>query len=217
MNEEFIKVRRHPERASYNKELLLDILHNNFVCNVSFQEMGQPFIIPMAYYSDENFIYLHGSPSSRIISHLREKRKICISVLEINGIVLAKGIADNSINYRSALVFGRATEVERAEEKARMFAEWIERMLPGRLSNSVMPDDDELRSVSVFKIPLRTFSIKVRDSGPIEKRTNPNIWTGVIPIIRIYGKPTYSSGDPPDYIKKIIENKNRIAEDFPIK
>ena len=31
------KVKRYPQRASYDKELLLDILKNGFACHVAFQ------------------------------------------------------------------------------------------------------------------------------------------------------------------------------------
>ncbi|MEM0127833.1 MAG: pyridoxamine 5'-phosphate oxidase family protein [Thermoplasmatales archaeon] len=211
MDPNYTKVKRHPERASYEKTLLLEILRNNFVCEVSFQEDGQPFIIPMSYYNDSDFIYLHAAPSSRIATHLRQGDKICISVLEINGIVIAKGMADNSINYRSVIIYGRTKEVMDKEEKINMYAEWIDRMLPGRRTNTEMPNEREIQNVSVFKMPMDKFSIKIRNGGPIENRTDPKIWSGVIPIFRAFGKPTYSSGDTPDYVKRIIDNNNKIC------
>ncbi|PMP60868.1 MAG: pyridoxamine 5'-phosphate oxidase family protein, partial [Caldisphaera sp.] len=42
----------------------------------------------MLYSNDDNYIYLHGSPESRIVN-----------VLKVNGIVLAEMVKDNSVNY----------------------------------------------------------------------------------------------------------------------
>ena len=69
------RVRRHPERGSNDKDLLLDILESGLVCQIAFQLEGQPFIIPMSYYNDPDFIYFHGSPVARISNALKEKGK----------------------------------------------------------------------------------------------------------------------------------------------
>ncbi|MGC8645613.1 MAG: pyridoxamine 5'-phosphate oxidase family protein [Thermoplasmata archaeon] len=209
MDEDITKVRRHPERASYDRNLLLDILGNNFVCQVGFEIGGQPFVIPMAYYNDEENIYLHGSVSARIAGHIRSGNRIAISILEINGLVIAKGLADNSINYRSAIIFGRGEEILDEREKLRMFVEWLDWLIPGRSRDTELPGESDLRNVSVFKVPIEEFSIKTREGGPMEKNRNPGIWSGVIPIFIVYSRPMFSDGETPRYIEEFIERRNK--------
>ncbi len=203
------KVRRHPERGSYDRELLMSILQSGFVCQVAFQLEGQPYIIPMTYYNDSDFIFIHGSPAARISNTLRAGTLVAISVLELNGLVLAKGLADNSMNYRSAIIFGKPVELEGLEEKLSFFKEWIDHLVPGRKENTELPNNDELANVSVFKVKLEQFSLKVRKGGPSEVRRNPEIWAGVIPFSTIFHPPEFvSSLQIPDYVKKFIKARN---------
>jgi hypothetical protein len=203
------KVRRHPERGSYDRELLMSILESGFVCQVAFQLDGQPYIIPMTYYNDSDFIFIHGSPVARISNTLRAGTPVAISVLELNGLVLAKGLADNSMNYRSAIIFGKPVELEGEEEKLSFFKEWIDRLVPGRKENTELPNHDELTNVSVFKVKLEQFSVKVRKGGPSEVRKNPDIWSGVIPFSTRFHSPEFmSSQQIPDYVTKFIEVRN---------
>ncbi|MEM0155251.1 MAG: pyridoxamine 5'-phosphate oxidase family protein [Thermoplasmataceae archaeon] len=203
------EVRRYPNRASYDKELLIDILRGGFICHVAFQVSGQPFVIPMMYYNDSEFIYLHASPAARISGSFRAGDPIAISVVELNGIVLAKGIADNSMNYRSAVIFGTPEEICDDEGKLTFVREWIDKILPGRRENSEMPTNNELKNVSVFRVKLDQFSVKVRKGGPSEKRTNPEIWSGVIPFKTKFLEPEFCSTDQiPDHIRKFINARN---------
>ncbi len=205
----FSKVRRHPERGSYDKELLLDILGNGLVCHVAFQIDGQPFIIPMSYYNNSEFIFIHGSPVARISNALRSGVPVAISVMELNGLVVAKGLADNSMNYRSAIMFGKPVEVVTDEEKLSYFEEWIDQLIPGRKENTALPNQDELTGVAVFKVKLDQFSLKMRKGGPSELRKNPEIWSGVIPISTRFSSPeSASSPKLPDHIQRFLDNRN---------
>jgi nitroimidazol reductase NimA-like FMN-containing flavoprotein (pyridoxamine 5'-phosphate oxidase superfamily) len=207
----FAKVKRHPERGNYDRELLLDILGNGLVCQVAFQVEGQPFIIPMSYYNNKEFIFIHCSPVARISKTLKNGGPVAISVLELNGLVIAKGLADNSMNYRSAIIFGKPVELVSDEEKMAYFKEWIDHLMPGRKENSELPSKDELSGVAVFKVRIDQFSIKVREGGPSELRKNPEIWSGVIPISTRFSAPSFaSSPEYPEHIKAFIDERNRI-------
>ncbi len=203
------KVRRHPERGSYDRELLFNILENGLVCQVAFQVEGQPFVIPMSYYNDQEYIYIHGSQVARITDTLRTGMQIAISILELDGLVVAKGLADNSMNYRSAIIYGKPEEVSTDEGKLEYFEEWIDHLMPGRRKDTAMPNEDELRGVAAFRVKLEQFSVKVRKGGPSEARKNPEIWSGVIPISSRFHSPTFvSSPNTPECVASFIRNKN---------
>ena len=205
------KVKRYPQRASYDKELLLDILKNGFACHVAFQVDGQPFIIPMMYYNDSNYIYLHGSPVARIIGTFQAGNPIAISILELKGLVLAKGIASNSMNYRSVVIFGRPEELVTEEEKLSFVSEWIDRLVPGRKENAELPNHDELGGVSVFRVKLDKFSVKERKGGTSEVRKNPEVWSGVIPLVTRFLHPEFASNPKtPEHVKKFIDARNSL-------
>lgn len=202
-------VRRLPHLASYDKELLLEILRNGLVCHVAFQIDGQPFVIPMAYYNDSKFIYIHGSTAARITNALGGEVRVAISVLELNGLVLAKGLADNSMNYRSAVIFGKPVKIEGEREKQTFFEEWIDNLVPGRKANTTLPNRQELKNVTVYRVRLNQFSVKVSEGAPSEWRKDPRIWSGVVPISVRFSDPEYSSSsEVPDYIRTFIDTRN---------
>lgn len=208
-NDKTIKVKRHPERGSYDKEQLLKILNDGLVCQVSFLMNGQPFVIPMTYYNNEEFIFIHGSPASRILNVLREGNIIAISVLELNGLVLAKGLADNSMNYRSAIIFGKPAEIVSDQEKLAFFEEWIDHLMPGRKENTALPTKEELRGVSVFRVKLDQFSVKIRTGGPSEIRKDPELWSGVVPLRSEFCDPVFKSAEQvPEYVSRFIDKRN---------
>ncbi len=43
------KVRRKPDRGSYDRELIYRILDEAFVCHLGFVVDGQPFVVPTNY------------------------------------------------------------------------------------------------------------------------------------------------------------------------
>src|SRR5690242_21475896 len=61
------KVRRKPDRGSYDRELIYGILDEAFVCHVAFIADGTPFVVPTNYVRVGDKLFLHGSPASRLM------------------------------------------------------------------------------------------------------------------------------------------------------
>ena len=59
------KVRRKPDRGSYDRELIYGILDDAFVCQIAFVDNGMPIVVPTNYVRVSDKLYLHGSPASR--------------------------------------------------------------------------------------------------------------------------------------------------------
>jgi nitroimidazol reductase NimA-like FMN-containing flavoprotein (pyridoxamine 5'-phosphate oxidase superfamily) len=56
------KIRRKPDRGSYDRELIYSILDEAFVCHLAFVVDGQPFVVPTNYVrvGDKLFLHSHG-------------------------------------------------------------------------------------------------------------------------------------------------------------
>src|SRR5215510_583199 len=111
------RVRRLPKRAAYDRQTINSILDEAFVCHVGFAVEGQPYVIPTGYARIDNDLYIHGSSASRMLRSLSEGIQVCVTVTLVDGLVLARSAFHHSMNYRSVVVFGRATLVEDAEEE----------------------------------------------------------------------------------------------------
>src|SRR5438874_596337 len=110
-------LKRLPQRGSFDREAINAILDEGFICHVGFCSDGQPFVIPTGYARDGERIYIHGSQASRMLRALGQGIEVCVTVTLIDGLVLARSAFHHSMNYRSVVIFGRATLVDDTNEK----------------------------------------------------------------------------------------------------
>jgi uncharacterized protein len=162
-------IRNHPERA-VPKETS-DILAQGIVAHVGFIDNGQPFVIPMAYQYDPanpNSLFLHGSIRSRAMKVVGSGTPVCITVTLVDGLVYSRKAMNHSMNYRSAMVFGKGRLIEDESEKFRLFDQMVQRYFPGRHVgedyNNPAPAD--LGVTSLVEISIEDRSGKVRRGWP---------------------------------------------------
>jgi uncharacterized protein len=184
-------LKRLPKRGVYDRELVYNILDEGFICHVSFSVDQQPFVIPTGYARIADRLFIHGSQLSRTLRTLSSGIDVCVAVTLVDGLVLARSAFHHSINYRSVVVFGRATEVEdRAAKLAALFA-FSEQVIPGRWNDVREPTELELKATTVLSLPLEEASAKVRTGPPIDDEEDyaMNTWAGVLPLGLAVGAP----------------------------
>lgn len=184
------KIKRLPKRGHYDRATIYSILDAGFLCHVGFVVEGQPFVIPTAYGRDGDAIYLHGSSKSRTLTEMGAGIPVCLTVTHLDGLVLARSAFHHSMNYRSAVVFGKAHEVS-GEEKERALFLISENILKGRWNEVREPNEKEMRATSVLRLDIETASAKIRTGPPgddDEDYALP-IWAGVVPITLVQGEP----------------------------
>ena len=115
------QVRRLPKRGTYDRETVYRILDEGLVCNVGFVADDKPVVIPTGYGRKGDTLYLHGSPASRMFRALGQGADLCVTVTLIDGLVLARSAFHHSINYRSVVIFGKATKLEDQPQNARRY------------------------------------------------------------------------------------------------
>jgi hypothetical protein len=187
------RLRRLPKRGAFDRETVYAILDEAFICHVGFVVDGQPYVIPTGFGRIDDVLYIHGSSASRMLRTLSEGVDICFTTTLVDGLVLARSAFHHSINYRSAVVLGKATLVEAAEEKSKALEAITDHIVPGRWADVRWPTALELKATSVLKLPIEEASAKVRTGPPIDDEEDyaMNIWAGVLPL-------KIETGDPID-------------------
>ncbi len=178
-------VRRLPERQRDDRADLHAVLDEGLVCHVGFVATdGTPVVIPTAYCRLGERLYLHGSPASRMLRSLKDGVDVCVTVTLVDGIVMARSAFHHSMNYRSALIFGRAEVVEDLDEKGRVLDGFVDHVLPGRAAESRPGNVTELKGTLVLALDLTEASVKARTGGPVDDPEDMDlgIWAGVLPI-----------------------------------
>jgi uncharacterized protein len=178
------RIRRKPERGSYDRELIHSILDEAFVCHVAFIVDGLPFLVPTNYVRVGDKLFLHGSTASRLMKTLASGAPFCLSVTLLDGIVCAPSATGHSVNYRSVVVMGKAELVEGETAKLAAMRDFVEYVIRGRWATVRPPTEQELKGTMVLAVPLVEASAKVRTGFAVnddEDYATPT-WTGVIPM-----------------------------------
>ena len=184
-------VKRHPERGDYERETIDAILDEALICHLGFVVDGQPYVIPTIHARDGDLLYLHGSPASRMLRSIKEGIDVCVTVTLLDGIVLAKSVYNHSMNYRSAVVLGRARELTDRDEKLRAMERIVEHVVPGRWAEARQPNDGEIKGTTILAVGLDEASAKIRTGPPkdFDEDLSLPVWAGVIPVALTRSEP----------------------------
>jgi uncharacterized protein len=212
-------LRRLPKRAEFDRASVYQILDEGFICHVGFAVDGQPFVIPTGYGRVGNRLYIHGSAASRMLKAIGEGIEVCVTVTLVDGLALARSAFHHSMNYRSVVVFGRATAVEDAEEKMEALRAFTEHVMPGRWAEVRWPNESEMKATTVLALPLEEASAKVRTGPPIddEEDYELDVWAGVLPLRLQAGEAINDERLPseislPEYVRQYSRPATRREE-----
>ncbi len=181
---EQMRVRRHPERSSYANAEAAAILDAAFVCHVGTVRNGRPIVLPTLYARADDQLLLHGSTAAGQFRDLRTHPDVCVTVTIVDALVLARSVFNHSVNYRSVVVHGQASEVTGDAAKLAALQAFTEQVAPGQWDTARQPSADELRQTSVWAVPLTSASVKVRSGPPSDEEADRQlpVWAGLVPL-----------------------------------
>jgi nitroimidazol reductase NimA-like FMN-containing flavoprotein (pyridoxamine 5'-phosphate oxidase superfamily) len=185
------QVKRGAIRPCYDRREV-DAVHDEaFVCYVACAHEGQAYLIPMAYARLGDELLIHGSSANRVLRLLRDGAEATVSVMLLDGLVLARVAFHTSVNYRSVVVYGRAREITERSEKSEALRVIVEHAQPGRWEDVRPPNEQEFARTMVLAIPLAEASAKLRVGGPAEEEEDWELpgWAGVVPLRTVRVEP----------------------------
>jgi uncharacterized protein len=193
------RVRRHPERAHYDRGTVFAILDSSLLCHVGYVIDGLPYVTPTLFWRDGERLYWHGSSASRMLRRQAAGIPVCVTVSHVDGLVLARSAFRHSLNYRAVMAFGHAAMVTDPKAKEAGFNAFVERLYPGRtgLMRAILPQ--EIKAAALMSMVIEEASAKIRDDGPLDLEGDyeTDCWAGVIPIAPLVGAPIGDRRAPP--------------------
>jgi nitroimidazol reductase NimA-like FMN-containing flavoprotein (pyridoxamine 5'-phosphate oxidase superfamily) len=196
---EHLRVKREPQRGVYDRATN-DAIHDEaLVCHLGFELDGQPYVIPTLHARSGDRLYVHGSAASRMLRHAASEVRVCVTVTLLDGLVLARSVFNHSINYRSVVVLGTATSVER-DEQAEALRAFTEHIAPGRWNEARQPTAQELKATWILSLPLDEASAKVRSGPPEDDPEDLDfpVWSGIVPL--------HLAAEPSEYDWRRVRN-----------
>lgn len=188
-------VKRKPQRASYARADIEAIIDAAFICSVAFSEGGSPHCLPINCWRVGDHLYIHTAPRSRLANALLAG-ECCVCIAHIDGLVLARSAFHHSMNYRSAVIYGRFEEVLDTPTQESAYRAFIEHVSPGRSTQVRATSAAERSATCLLRIPLHEAVSKSRVGGVADApadRALP-VWAGVVPLALRAGVPTPDSG-----------------------
>jgi nitroimidazol reductase NimA-like FMN-containing flavoprotein (pyridoxamine 5'-phosphate oxidase superfamily) len=198
------QVRRAADRARHDSGTLHAIIDAAWVCNVAFADEHGVHGIPTACWRIGNHLYIHGSNGSRMLRRLLEG-ECCVTITHVDGLVLARSAFNHSMNYRSAVIYGRFEAVDEAGKRIALEA-FMEHLVPGRQRDIRPGNDKEYAATTVLRIGLDEAACKVRGGPPEDDEADRAIpaWAGVLPLREARGAPAPDAGctaTVPEYLR----------------
>lgn len=185
------RVKRLHQRAHYDRATVYRILDAGFICHVGYTIDDHPYVTATSYWRDGDRLYWHGSSASRMLRKLKQEVPVCINVSLIDGLVLARSGMHSSINYRSVMLFGKATALSVDEEKLKALEAFVDRITPGRWDELRPATSQELKATTVLSMPIEEAVAKERDGPPNddEEDYDLDVWAGELPLRLVAGAP----------------------------
>ncbi len=181
------RVKRGQNRATYDVEKINTILDAGFLCYVGYIYEGKPISIPMAYSRRNDKVYIHGSTANRMLLSILESEKTSITVMHLDGLVLARSGLHHSVNYRSATLFGSLKKIEKDSEKTEILKWIVNQMVPNHWDSLRPMYQKELDRTLVVEFTIESASAKIRDVGVIDEPEDYELpfWAGIVPIKQV--------------------------------
>jgi uncharacterized protein len=178
------RLRRRPQRGTYDRAAVHAILDEGFVCHLGFVDDGHVYVVPTGYVRIDDHVYVHAASAGRIAQSLSAGLDVCLTVTLIDGLVLARSAFHHSMNYRSVVAFGRARVVDDPAEKINALRHFTNHIAPGRWNEVRQPTEAELNATTVIALRLENVSAKIRTGPPIDDDADLalQVWAGVIPL-----------------------------------
>lgn len=203
-----VRVRRRPARASYDLDLVHEVLDESLMCHVGFVVDDQPYVLPTLHVRLGDTLLIHGSRRNRMFNLIADGAPVCIEATILDSLAMGRSVLQNSVNYRSVVVLGKGQAVEDPEAKLERMLALVEKFIPGRLPGLRPLTDAELNSTLLVSIPLAECSVKVRTgdgSDSVEDRALP-VWAGELPLRVTPGEPIPDEHVPagtavPEYLR----------------
>jgi len=196
------RLRRLHERGRYDRESVHAILDAAMICHISYVIDGQPYCTPTAFWREGDHLYWHGSSASRMLRAQKPGLPVCLTVTHLDSLVLARCGFNHSVDYRSAMCFGKAHIIDDPVEKAAALDRMIDRFYPDRAASLRTSTEQELKATTVIGMEIEEAAGKVRSKGVADEEED-------------YALPIYAARIPIQTVMGAIEPCHRLPSGVP--
>ncbi|MGB2783022.1 MAG: pyridoxamine 5'-phosphate oxidase family protein [Atribacterota bacterium] len=151
---------RRKDKEIVDEKVMISIIEKAIVCKVAMCWQDEPYVIPMNFGYQDNYIYLHSAREGRKLDILQNNDKVCIEFDVDVELVQSPEACKTSMKYKSVLIFGTAVILKDIAEKKRAL-DIIMHHYYCHTSLSVFPyPEDSLEKVIIIKVKVKKMTGK---------------------------------------------------------
>ncbi|MBS0255586.1 MAG: pyridoxamine 5'-phosphate oxidase family protein, partial [Proteobacteria bacterium] len=183
------RLRRTHQRGAHDHATVHALLDAGMLAHIAYVIDGQPYCTPTLYWREGNHLYWHGSSASRMLRQQIKGVPVCLTVTQMDSLVLARSAFHHSVDFRAVMAFGRARLVSDPAAKERALAMMVDRLFPGRTAGLRPMNPQELKATAVVVMEIERASAKVRAAGVVDDEEDYAlpIWAERIPLRTVLG------------------------------
>lgn len=138
------------------KKKIEEIMKKAIVCRLAMCENNIPYIVPVCFGYEDNFLYIHSASKGKKINILKKNPNVCIEI-DIEKELFPDEIACKwDIRYSSLIGFGKASFVEDDEEKIKAL-----NIIMKHYSNKHFEfKEEEVKKVTIIKVKIEKMTYK---------------------------------------------------------
>ena len=151
-------------KYAQSDEWTAKFLGKTLVGHVATHWDDQPFITPTLFWYDPDIkaIYFHSNITGRLRANIERHPEVCFETFNSGHLLPSNVALEFSIQYESAVVFGKVRIVEDQTEQEYalygLLGKYFPHMQPGREYRPII--DEELMQTSVYAIQVESWSGK---------------------------------------------------------
>lgn len=148
---------RREEKKIQDPDIIFSIMQEATVCRIALSEDNMPYIIPMNFAFDNEYIYLHSAKQGKKIDILKKNQNVCFEIENQVEIIEADKACNWSMRFSSVIGFGQAYFIDDIEEKRKVFDSIMKKYSPNNIFDYAL---SQLNGVEVIKIKINNMSGK---------------------------------------------------------
>ncbi|MGB9936647.1 MAG: pyridoxamine 5'-phosphate oxidase family protein [Methanobacterium sp.] len=150
---------RRSDKEIKDSEIIESILKKAQVCRIALCNDNKPYIVPMNFGFDNNYLYFHSATEGQKIDILNKNKNICFEVDIETELVKAENACNWGMKYYSVIGSGKSEFIENIEGK-REALNIIMQKYSGNSSKSFEYSKSTLNKVSVFRVKIEEITGK---------------------------------------------------------
>ncbi|KUO65455.1 MAG: hypothetical protein APF84_13300 [Gracilibacter sp. BRH_c7a] len=143
---------RRKDKQVFDKEILHGVINNAIVCRVGMVKDDRPYVIPLNFGFDGNYIFFHSATSGQKVDILKKNNYVCIEFEQDIEIIEDEKPCGWGAGYLTVVIHGMAELINDLNEKRYGLSQIVNHYKTSE--EQYQFTDEELKTVLVYKVSM---------------------------------------------------------------